>query len=462
MIIGMIIRTLSFMLVWALSVPVNLTSATEKEKVAEVESRLLKQAADGAEKFRKGDAWLTIKTREGQPLPGVKVEIRQKTHDFLFGALLFGLVSHVGSDLYRVEEYKERFKALFNLGIVPFYWDFYEPTAGMPQWPSHERVIEWALANGITLKGHPLVWSNPAGMPSWLYPLPVENTETLLSARVTSTVLGLAGKINIWDVVNEPVNMVSWRTAHTYPPEDEGARYKYIPIEEVVRWIAPYYRLAHQANPQATLVLNDFYQIIKPEVRQRFVNLVQQLKAEHVPIGALGIQAHEPADAWFPPEEVVKTLDHLGSLGYPLQITEFIPQSSGKPIVGGWREGNWSEQAQADYAEQIYRLAFGHPAVELINWWGFSDRDAWRAGGGFVTAEYEPKPVYRRLMQMVHQEWETHLSAITDSEGQVRFRGFYGEYEILLKVPQGEVLGFTIHLSKKSGQENHFTLTVGP
>ncbi len=459
----MSLRFLAFTLGWALFfVPISLPTTIEQAKIAEVESRLLKQAADGAEKFRKGDAWLTFKTRDGQPLSGAKVEIRQKTHDFLFGALLFGLVSHAGSEPYRVEDYKERFKALFNMGVLPFYWEGYEPNAGMPNWPRQAGVIEWALANGITLKGHPLVWTNPAGMPRWLYPLPVETTETLLSARVTSTVLGLAGKINIWDIVNEPVNMVSWRMAHADSTESEGGRYKYIPVEEVARWIAPYYRMAHLANPQATIVVNEFNQIMKPEVRQRFLSLVQQLKAELVPIGALGIQTHEPLDAWFPPEEVVKTLDLLGSLGYPLQITEFIPQSSGKPIAGGWREGRWTEESQSDYAEQIYRLAFGHPAVELINWWGFSDRDAWQPGGGLVTAEYEPKPAYRRLMHLVHQEWKTRLTATTDEAGRLKFRGFYGEYEILLKTPQGELRGFKIHLSKKNAQDNRFTLTVAP
>ena len=459
----MSLKSLAFTLGWALLiVPLSLATSIEQAKIAETESRLLKQAADGAEKFRKGDAWLTFKTADGQPLPGAKVEIRQRTHDFLFGGLLFGLVSHFGTEPYRVEDYKERFKALFNMGVLPFYWEGYEPTAGMPQWPRQAGVIEWALANGITLKGHPLVWTNPAGMPPWLYPLPVETTETLLYARVTSTVLGLAGKINIWDVVNEAVNMVSWRMAHSDASENEGTRYRSIPVEETARWIAPYYRMAHDANHQAKLVLNEFYQIMKPEVRQRFLNLVQQLKAERVPIGALGIQTHEPLDAWFPPEEVVKTLDLLGSLGYPLQITEFIPQSSGKPIAGGWREGRWTEESQAEYAEQIYRLAFGHPAVELINWWGFSDRDAWRSGGGLVTAEYEPKPVYRQLMRLIHQEWETRLTVTTDPDGRLKFRGFYGKYEVLLKTPQGEVRAFSIHLSKKNGQENHFTLTVGP
>ena len=95
-------KSRAFTLVWAFFVvPISLAASLQSAKIGETESRLLKQAADGAEKFRKGDAWLTFKTRDGQPLSGVNVEIRQKTHDFLFGALLFGLVSHAGSEPYR-------------------------------------------------------------------------------------------------------------------------------------------------------------------------------------------------------------------------------------------------------------------------------------------------------------------------------------------------------------------------
>lgn len=32
------------------------------------------------------------------------------------------------------------------------------------------------------------------------------------------------------------------------------------------------------------------------------------------------------------------------------------------------------EQTQADFAEQIYRLSFGHAAVASINKWGLSER----------------------------------------------------------------------------------------
>jgi GH35 family endo-1,4-beta-xylanase len=323
-------------------------------------------------------------------------------------------------------------------------------------------TVEWALANGITLKGHPLAWTHTAGTPGWLRGLPVEKTEELLRARVTLTVAGLAGTIDLWDVVNEPVNTVTWRMAHAEKAPGDGPRYRFVPVADVADWVEPLYRAAHEANPRATLVLNEFNQVMKPDVRQRFLELVKALQSRRAPVHALGLQVHEPLDAWFPPEELRRTLDSCAPLGLPLHLTEFIPQSSGKPITGGWREGTWTEEAQADYAEQVYRIAFGHPSVELVNWWGFSDRDVWIPGGGLVTADYAAKPVFRRLEKLINEEWRTSIEAKADAAGQVSFRGYYGRYAVTVREPDGAVHAFTVSLSKKSGQENRFRLTVRP
>ncbi len=157
---------------------------------------------------------------------------------------------------------------------------------------------------------------------------------------------------------------------------------------------------------------------------------------------------------------MVKTLDAVQGVGLPVQITEFEPQSSGKPITGGWRQGTWTEEAQAECAEQMYRLAFGHPAVEAINWWGFSDRAVWQPGDGLLTAEYEPKPVYRRLERLITQEWRTRTTAQTDANGEIAFRGFYGRYSVELRSADGSTQAFSLLLSKKPGQENRFRFTV--
>ena len=176
------------------------------------------------------------------------------------------------------------------------------------------------------------------------------------------------------------------------------------------------------------------------------------------PLSGLGIQAHEPREEWFAPKEVWTTLDKYAELGYPLHITEYIPQSGGKPITGGWREGKWTEEAQAAYAEQFFKLCFGHPAVASINWWGFTDRRIWLPAGGLLDQEYEPKPVYNRLHDLIRRRWTTHVDTHTDPNGRVEFRGFLGSYHVTVETDDGQVHDYEGVLQRR--QVNQWTFAI--
>ena len=121
------------------------------QDVQQTEARMMKQADDNIEKYRKGDVNILFKTRDGKPVLNAKVQIRQKTHDFLFGCIIFDLIRN--ENTYREELFKERFKNIFNLAVFPFYWPGYESTQGFPRWEDMLPVIEWCKVNGITTKG---------------------------------------------------------------------------------------------------------------------------------------------------------------------------------------------------------------------------------------------------------------------------------------------------------------------
>jgi len=278
-----------------------------------------------------------------------------------------------------------------------------------------------------------------------------DESEALLLGRVRREVEGFQGLIDIWDVVNEPIHTRTWNNA-------QSKDYTREPLEKVADYVEKAFRAAHQANPRANLILNEYYTIAGREDRERFYQLVRELQRRQTPISGLGIQAHEPREHWYPPEEVWTTFERLASLGYPLHVTEFIPQSGGKKITGGWRDGTWTEQAQAEFAEQIYRLAFGHPAMASINWWGFSDRRIWLPGGGLVDSEYRPKPVYERLKKLIHQEWKTRLDVTTDEQGVAELHGFFGQYTIEVVVPGRAAQAFKAELRK--GEENRWVFKL--
>ena len=427
---------------------------SQPANVKEVEERMLSEARDNIEQFRKGDVTVQFVDENGKPITNVEVEVVQETHDFLFGCIIFDLMR--GDKIYREELFKQRFKGLFNFAIFPFYWPGYERQQGMPQWEKMLPVIDWCKANGITTKGHPLVWACRSGVPLWLAGYPVDETEELSKARVTNIVRGFKDKIDIWDVVNEPVNVKTWRhkienleDEHDWGVKDE--------IQAVTDYVEDALQWTNSANPKATLIINEFNTIALKDVRTRFDELLKELESREAPISGIGIQAHEPRQEWYPPEAVWETFDLYAKYGHPIHITELHPQSSGVEITGGWRTGKWTSEAQTEFTEQFVRLCFGHPSVASINWWGFSDRNIWLPGGGLVDEEYQPKPVYNMLDKLINEEWRSNLTAELDGEGRISFRGFYGKYVLKIKSEGGKVQAFPFHVRKD--EENKWVFT---
>lgn len=427
----------------------------QSQDVKQTEARLMKQADENIEKYRKGDVIIQFKTRDGKVIRNAKAEIHQQTHDFLFGCIIFDLIRN--ENTYREDLFKEEFKKIFNLAVFPFYWPGYESRQGFTGWEDMLEVIDWCKANGITTKGHPLVWATKSGTPEWLTNYTESETEELLKTRVLNITSGFRDKIELWDVVNEPVNVKTWKhKMQSFHDENDWS------VADTISLIADYVekalKWAHQGNPKATLLINEYRTLADNDVRKRYDDLLSELKKRNAPVSGMGIQGHEPRQEWFSPEEVWKTFDLYSRFGYPIHITEFHPQSSGVPITGGWRTGSWTKEAQTEFTEQFVKLCFGHPAVASINWWGFSDRNIWLPGGGLVDEEYQPKPVYIMLDKLINQTWKTNVISKTDTQGTIAFRGFFGQYEISLTTSDGITRYYKVHATKN--EENRWIFTI--
>ena len=425
-----------------------------------IEAEYLIRANQNIEKYRKGDAQIRIVDASGKPVRNLSVTINQVSQDFLFGNLVFELGGFSPKEPYKTDLFKERFKALFNFAVLPFYWANYERKPGMPDWKRNQEALDWCRANGITAKGHTLGWTSPAGTPGWLLKLPPATAEAVYKARIINNVAGYKGQIDMWDVVNEPVNTVSWEMALLDTANTNDFRYNVnnVSVDQIAPWVERSFRWAYEGNPAGNYILNEYFTLAIPKVRERFYQLLKLLRSRNTPISGIGIQGHEPREMWFSPIEVYKTFDLYAEFGLPIHITELIPQSSGKAITG-WRSGTWTEAAQAEFARQFYTLAFGHPAVQTINWWGLSDKSIWLKGGGLLDENYNPKPVYTTLMKLIKEDWMTkNVRLQTGKTGTVAFRGFYGHYELLITRPDGTQQTKTAHLLEKADNEWIFTL----
>jgi uncharacterized repeat protein (TIGR02059 family) len=79
-------------------------------------------------------------------------------------------------------------------------------------------------------------------------------------------------------------------------------------------------------------------------------------------------------------------------------------------------------------------MAFSHPAIEGFVFWGLTD-PAWAASiGNLINEDRTPKIVADSVYHLIHEVWSTNITAMTDTLGSYSFNGYYGDYEILVKV----------------------------
>ena len=68
--------------------------------------------------------------------------------------------------------------------------------------------------------------------------------------------------------------------------------------------------------------------------------------------------------------------------------------------------------------------------MEAITTWDFNDGCWLKAPSGFVHQDNSLKPSYEALKQLIHGEWETHETLVTDADGRLTFTGFKGDYTL--------------------------------
>jgi len=385
---------------------------------------------------RKNDFKILIKYVNGTPLSNVEINYNLIKHDFYFGCNIFEfdiLDNQEENDLY-----KNYFKNLFNFATLPFYWNRYEPKENdypLDSWL--ENITIWCKENNITTKGHPLIWRNSNLIPDWVDPYDNDKISEVLKERIESVMTKYKGKIDVWDVVNEPTHLPSFGSL------------------SVEQYVYKCYKWAHNADPNVLLTINDYGIIGHDFGYGPYYNLISRLLDKDVPIKCIGMQGREPRTDWIPAIEIWNTLEAYSIFDLPIHITEFTCPSSGFPITNSWKKGTWTEKNQAEYAERFYKVCFSHPSVEAIIWWDLYDGRSWVKNGGLIYENWEKKEVYNRLDNLINKEWHTEGSGTTDSKGYLKFNGFYGYYNISIPI-----LGISRQIYAQKGGDTTFEIII--
>lgn len=417
----------------------------------------------GIELHRKGTARFSVVDNKGVSLPGAQVKFKLKQHDFDFGAN--GFMYQQFKSKEENAAYEQCFQELFNLAVVPFYWSDLEPEQGKPRFakdspyvyrrPPVDALLEFCEQNHIRPKGHPLVWHS--FVPDW-----IDADDPLLRNRWERRVREIAerygDRIQNWDVVNEVVN-------HSYRdnPKVPAKNHAHFAFDLAQRYMPESCRLNY--NDYAVWgTLRDCY---TPAYM-----LVENLKLTGHRVGGFGLQYHmferdlekmleqHPHD-FLNQEHIYDCLDTYAALGIPLNISEIT--ISAREDLG---ESNLDFQAYV--AERLYRIWFSHPAVNGIVYWNMVDDTAHVSGdslwnenfykGGLVTRDFKKKPAFNAIYNLIKDEWMTDETVTFDPLRDNFIRGFYGTYDVEIKLANGDVTRTTARLMKD--RKNRFTFKV--
>lgn len=166
-------------------------------------------------------------------------------------------------------------------------WDATEPVEGQFNFTAADKIVNFAMDNGIAMRGHTLVWHSQT--PKWVFYDRGGNlaSKELLYARMKKhidTVVGrYKGKIYAWDVVNEVIEPGDQK-----PGGLRNSLWYQIAGEEFIEKAFIY---AHEADPDAKLFIND-YNTNDPVKRQFLHDLIKRLKAKGIPVDGVGHQTH--------------------------------------------------------------------------------------------------------------------------------------------------------------------------
>jgi len=412
-----------------LSITTNTIAQSAKFDSVWNDPAVIQRIDEGIEANRKGDFTLQLPAYKGK----TEIEIKQVKNEFYFGANAFMVNGFESKE--RNLGFEKLFASLFNLAVVPFFWQTLEPQQGKLRYdstsepiyrrPPPDVVLDFCRKYDITPKGHCLVWNNPThSIPTWM-PKDTPTVERLFAERIKAIAQRYGNSIRMWDVVNEAMR---WPQQVVMPRD----------------YVYKSFKTAFESFPaQDQLMINEATVEVWQNDNQDYspyYMMIQNLRERGVDVKGIGLQFHFFSDKlWqetlagksMTPAQLFSILDLYATFNKPLQVSEITI-----PTLPNNEEGRLQ---QARLTKNFYKLWFSHPAVQGIVWWNPVDstavkgEDKWN--GGFVNNDFSPKPAYEVLNTLINKDWKTNINTSVQSDTYA-FRGFYGEY--IVRIRQGK------------------------
>lgn len=296
-------------------------------------------------------------------------------------------------------------------------WDNIHPGPDKYNFELADKFVALGEKNKMFMVGHVLVWHHQT--PDWVFRDENGNLidrDTLLQRmrdHIFTVMSRYKGRVIAWDVVNEAL--------------DDDGQFRKTRWFEIIGedYIKKAFEYAHEADPGAELIYNDF-SLIKPVKRDSLVRLVRDLQSKDVKIDGIGEQGHYYLD--YPDNnDLEASIVAFSKLGVKVMLTEldinvlpFPSQERGADVSLNFdlkKEYNPYPEVLPDSMQQILAKRYAeffeifHKHKDRINRvtiWGIHDGQSWcnnwpikgRTNYPLLfDRQYKPKPAFYAVIK---------------------------------------------------------------
>lgn len=285
--------------------------------------------------------------------------------------------------------------------------DVIAPTEGVFNFTEADALVDWAIANGMEVRGHALLWHEAT--PAYFLQGTRAEIKARLETYITTVVEHFRGRILVWDVVNEVTSDDIFGGPGGVGPDRRTEWFQALGDADYIDWA---FLAARAADPDALLFIND-YNTENALKRAWLLEIVQRLQDRGVPIDGVGHQMHiRPDTSAALALEAIDDVDNQ-FMGLVNHITEFDMDVYTNP------GSCWSDQtgceadvgptpsaallaAQAQKMRDLFNGFQARPSVTSVTTWGVVDSDSWLNTAPIERFNYpllfdrdgEPKPAF--------------------------------------------------------------------
>lgn len=184
-------------------------------------------------------------------------------------------------------------------------WYITEPKPGQLNYALADQMLEFVRSNQIIARGHNIFWEDPRYIPSWVLDLTGSELQSAVNARIQSLMSKYKDEFIHWDVSNEMLHF-------DFYEERLGLNAS-----------LHFYEMAHQADPLATLFMNEFNVVETcsdvDSTVDNYISRLKELKRSGVSMDGIGLESHFSV----PNRPLMRAiLDKLATLELPIWLTE--------------------------------------------------------------------------------------------------------------------------------------------